>query len=648
MTRRACTALLALAACDLLCALIGGFSLLAPTAAVTPWGLALRLAAFYTLFALRFRVLAAPGRALSSAHLVLVLLLMPTLQQFHFAGGRTGGDGVSYFVYVRSLWKDGDLHFANEYEHYGLQHRPDLMAPTRTGHRRSVFAIGPAVLWTPFFGLGEGLARLQRALVGSADLSGYGPAHVNACSLGSLLYGFALVLLIHDLVGRHFDPGVALATALFTWGGTFLHWYMAQQPLMAHAVSACAAGFCVWLWDRQRAQPTTWGHVRLGLALGLAMTTRWQNGLLLLLPGLDLLARLGRGGAAALPLVLRHGLVLVALLLVGAFPQAAAWKTLFGEWLLTHEPQGIGWLRLWRPFLLETLWSSRHGLFAWTPVLLLAVIGLVPLLRRRFALGAPLLPIVLLTTWVNASAGDWWAGGSYSARRFDPLLLPLALGLAAFLQCAQEFVRRRPQAAAVALLLPAALWSALLVGGDERLPADFPQLVRVAWTRMAARVGSPQTWPASWLFAWRTGLSPAAFDLAVGRYLFFRQGHLAGRIEVGGTRDDGALVVAGFGPTRHVDGAAVRPVTSQARVLAPLDLPETLTVRVRVRGPAELSLAVNGHDLGRVTVPRGGWDEAAWRAVAGLWRRDINDVVLETHAGELLVDGFRFVPEPRR
>jgi hypothetical protein len=631
---------------DLLCALVGGFSLAAPASALTPAGLAVRLALFYALFALRFRALAGPGQAVSGAHLLLVALLMPTLQQFQFAGGRTGGDGLGYYVFVRSLWKDGDLHFANEYEHYGYQDRADMMAPTRTGHRRSVFSIGPAVLWTPFFGIGEGIGRLHRQLGAEVDLSGYGAVHVNACSLGSLLYGFLLVLLIHDLARRHFAPGLALLAALATWGGTFLHWYMVQHPLMAHALSGCAAGFVVWLWDRQRAQPSAWGHARLGLALGLAMTTRWQSGLLLLLPGLDLLARLWRERAAALPSVLRHGAALGALVAIGAFPQMAAWKTLFDEWLLTHPPHGIGWVRLWRPYLLETLWSSRHGLFAWTPVFLPAFLGLWPLVRRRFVLGAPLVPIVLFTTWVNSGAGDWWAGGAYSLRRFDPLLLPLALGLAAFFERAQEWVRRRPEVVAALLLVPVAAWSLLLSPGDSRLPPHFPQLARVAWLRMADAVGSPQTWPASWLFAWRTGRPPGAYDLAVGRYLFFRQGNLGGRIELGGARDDGGLLAEGFGPPVHEDGAEARTVRTRARAFAPLDLPETLTVRVRLRGPASVALAVNGHDLGVATLGAG-WVEASWRADARLWRKDLNDVVLETRSGPVLVDYFQFQQEPR-
>ena len=59
----------------------------------------------------------------------VLLLLLPTLVQFHVAGGALNGDGVMYYVYVRSLVKDADLDFTNEYTHYGLIEREDLAVP---------------------------------------------------------------------------------------------------------------------------------------------------------------------------------------------------------------------------------------------------------------------------------------------------------------------------------------------------------------------------------------------------------------------------------------------------------------------------------------------------------------------------------------
>ena len=246
---------------------------------------------------LAFRAWRGPGpRSAGGPPLVLVALLLLSVVQFHVGGGRIAGDGVSYYVYVRSLLKDADLDFTNEYTHYEMIDRADLKVPTRTGHRRSIFSAGPGLAWIPFFAAGEIVGRAQRALGGEVDLSGYGPVHVNAVALGSLLYGFAAVLLIHDLLRRHFPHDTALLGAVLAWWATFLHWYMVHQPTMSHAVSAAGAALVVWLWDGQRRRPTSWSALALGLAIGFAMCLRWQNALLLLLPAWDALMAIRRGG----------------------------------------------------------------------------------------------------------------------------------------------------------------------------------------------------------------------------------------------------------------------------------------------------------------------------------------------------------------
>src|SRR5262249_19362940 len=158
--------------------------------------------------------------------LLLVVLLLGALVPFHVGGGRLGGDGVSYYVFVRSLAKDGDVDLANEYAHYGMLERSDLRVPTKTGLRRSIFSIGPALVWLPSFLGGEVIGRAEQLLGLAVDLPGSGPVHVNAVALGSLLYGFATVWLVHAVLRRHFTEGLALGAALLVWGATFLPWYM--------------------------------------------------------------------------------------------------------------------------------------------------------------------------------------------------------------------------------------------------------------------------------------------------------------------------------------------------------------------------------------------------------------------------------------
>jgi len=593
-----------------------------------------------------------PSAALAVARgrAVLLLLLLPTLVHFHAAGGRISGDGVSYYVYVRSLAVDGDLDFTNEYTHYGLIAREDLAVPTRTGLRRSIFAVGPALVWIPFFAAGEAVARVASMLGTPVDLSGYGPYHVNAVALGSLLLGFAAVLLVHDFAARHFEAGVALIAAAAVWLATFLYWYMVQQPTMSHAPSVFGAALVVWLWDRQRAHRTPAGFLLLGVVIGLAMCLRWQNAALGLLPAFDL----ATGSATGLRRMGAGALALAAGAIAGALPQMAAWHALYGEWVLLDPPHGADFLRLGRPFVLETLFSSRHGLLSWTPLLWLGYLGLGPLLRTRRALALPLLAPAVVMTYVNMCSGDWWAGGSFSNRRFDSLLPVLAPGVAASVEWLAGTIARRP------VLVPAALAAAVgalnvaVLEGVRKSASPaasiaFADTVEIGARQLADALGSPPTWPASWAFAWRHRLSPRQYDLLVGRYLFYRQNNLQGRIDLGGPGDE-PMLGEGWGARAMHDGSEARPLQGRGRILAPLDVPEDIEVAVRAHADVAIVVraSVNGRDAGTFSAGPG-WAEHRLAIGRDRWRRDLNDFVLEAEARGVWVDSVDFsragVPE---
>ncbi len=627
--RRVLTALLAILAGDLLGVMItGSDSLLTPTSPVGVRGFVVRLGVLGLLLVVRTRVFVSRKDRWTVARLGLALLLLPTLLQFQFAGGRVNGDGVMYYVYVRSMWKDFDLDFTNEYSHYGLLGRADqpaLSVPTKTGKRRSIFSIGPAVVGSPFFLLGEGVGRLQSLCDPDVDLSGYGPVHRNAVALGSLLMGFAGVLLIHDLARRHFSPQAALGAALLAWGGSFLHWYMVQQPTTSHAPSVFAAALTLWLWDRNRDRRGLAGYCLLGLVLGIAMSIRWQNGLLLLLPGLELGARLSRA-RTSWPRVLAGGSLLAAGALAGVLPQMGSWKVLYDAWVLPYPPHGRDFLRLDHPFVLQTLFSSRHGLLSWTPVFWAGYLGFLPLLRRRPQLAWPLVPPLLAMTYVNMCSGDWWAGASFSNRRFDSLLPILALGFAASWEAGRRWFGRRPAGVLALAVAPFLLWNGLGLGQPGR-PISLAAQLGLRADRLVDTLGSPSTWPASWLFAWQQRRPASQYDRLVGRYLFYRQQNLGGVVEVG--EGDEALLAEGWGPVVDWGERKARRISGRARLFAPLDVAEELEVSVRARADAEtvLGVEVNGRAAGALWVGTTGSNRRL-RVDAAFWRRELNDVVI--------------------
>jgi len=659
MLRRVTGAALGVLAADLLLIMImGGRSLLLPfgQSPVSALGFGLRAALVGLLFVLRFWSLLPRPERPSGGALVLGLLLLPTLAQFQFAGGRINGDGLSYYVFVHSLWKDGDFDLTNEYEHFGMLSRGDLQMPTKTGLRRTIYSVGPAVVWGPFFGLGELVGRADRALGGDPDLSGYGPYHRNAVALGSLLYGFFALLLIHGLLRRHFSGATALAAVLLVYFATFHYWYMVFQPTYSHAASTFFAALAITLWERGRARSGSLAFMALGLVLGLAMSVRWQNGILLLLPGLDLAQRWQKTPQALSRLALLAG-ALAGATLIGALPQLLAWKAIYGYWILPYPPQGPGFVRLHHPFVLETLFSSRHGLLSWTPVFWLGFLGMLPLAKRGPALAlAFALPLVLMT-WVNMGVADYWGGASFSNRRFDSLLPVFAFGFAASIDVLRRVVARQPRAVTFAVAAPLCAWN-LVLAEQLRLnwiPADdtvaFSTLARNAAQLVSDRVGFPTTWPASWIFAARHG-RPGQYDLVVGRYLFYMQNNLGGSVEIGAAGDE-ALLAEGWSGIEDSDGVASRRIKQRARLFASLDGPEDLEIRLRVNAPEprRLRVLVNGRPAGEVWAGSG-WAEQRVAVPASFWRREVNEIAFVTEGStDVRIDFVSFVrtsPNPRR
>src|SRR5262249_40433235 len=157
---------------------------------------------------------------------------------------------------------------------------------------------------------------------------------------------------------------------------------------------------------------------------------------------------------------------------LGASPQLLAWRAIFGEYLLSEPPHGRDFLRLGHPYLLNTFFSSRHGLLYWTPLLWAGFLGLLLLWRRDRRLALLLLPPVAVRSYVNVGWGDWWAGGSFSNRRFDSLLPLLAIGLALCLAALQRALERRPAALLVAAGLVLSAWNLLQMQQyrDNRIP----------------------------------------------------------------------------------------------------------------------------------------------------------------------------------
>jgi hypothetical protein len=396
-----------------------------------------------------------PGRRLLLAVFVVTLPLV-TLKV-------RGADEIQYFSHLRSLVFDRDLDFANEYAHFherdpqGLAGFKSTFMDKReplTGRRINFTPVGTALLWSPFYLLAHAGVGLARALGAEVEADGFSRPYLAAVCYASALYALLGLLLIHDglvRAGGFGDLDAALALAAL-WLATPLLYYVTLAPAFSHAGSLFVIALVIWLWLRLRARPESGlgGWALLGAAVGLAGLVREQDALIGIVPAADLALRAWR--RAEWRQAITRGLVLGAGAVVVFLPQLLAYRALNGAFgpsrLVTQK------MRYLSPHFLEVLAHPGHGLFVWSPLLLLAVAGLVLAWRRGDGAVPPLALALLLQVWINGSVDSWSQAGAFGSRRFVGITVVFAWGLAAVL----EVVRPRLRTWGTAGLLAVFVW----------------------------------------------------------------------------------------------------------------------------------------------------------------------------------------------
>ncbi len=536
--------------------------------------------------------------------LVLAALLVPTYVD-HTRRIEIG-DPVHYYSSLRSMLFDADLRLANDYGLLGW-----------AGHEgENAQPIGAPLLWSPFVLLVH-LGREAARPFGLPAPDGTEPIYAATVSLATFVYGAAGLFVLMAALRRFVSPAAALWTTVLCWVGSPLRFYLSVMPAMAHGIEFAAAALTLWTYLRLREASEPARVVRAaaacGVAVGLAFLARSQDGLLLILPGLELALRLKT--PADRRAVARAIAAFGGAFAVTALPQVLAWQAMFGRpFLVPHERlHGAAFMSLSHPRLLDALVDARGGLFVTHPLMLAAVAGLVLLLRRdpRYVLGVA--PVLLAMWYVNASVFDW-----YHVRRYTGVVPLLAPGLAVLLAPLAR--------AAVPMVLIAflALRYDLAVDALRPLPGVAVP-VRSALARVADDLAAG---------TYRT-LEPLAPGAAVRLLAAYTGEPLldgdATHVDLG---HEAALLRLPE-PARHLseptveDGEAARWVTDRnARLALPIDAPGGVVLRLRARAletPDAQSMEVlwNGVPVGRSPmVPA--WSEYRFDVPPEAMRRGTN------------------------
>jgi len=315
-------------------------------------------------------------------------------------------------------------------------------------------------------------------------------------------------------------------------------------------------------------------------------------------------------------------------------PQMLAWKAIYGHYLAVSP---VGPQLFWaHPHLVDVVFASQNGLFATSPILYVAAIGLVIFARRRPAIGVPSLIVIAAMIYFNASIQDWWGSAGYGGRRFDGTLPLFVLGAAAAIEGSAALLARRPRLVAAAVLACLAMWNATFLaaarGGavTAGAPTSFDD-AGAAQARILHRwIGHPFSYPANLWFAATHRVSPANYDLPTTSFM----GEAIrpfGRIDVGG--DDRAFLLAGWFSPEREGGLSFRWATQQAALSIPLSFATDADLQIRLRAfpltgePQTVTIETGGARIGPLPVGTV-WQMVVAPIPRAAWRAGPNQIVL--------------------
>lgn len=277
------------------------------------------------------------------------------------------GDGIYYYSWLRNAVVD---------------HTIEVAAP---GNK---YSIGPAILWSPGFLFVHAIVRG----------TGYELPYQLAVGFMSVCYALIGLLLLYRFV--QLPALVAIA------GASNLLFYGSVDTVNSHALSFFAV--CLYL-SFLYAKQKNW--FLIGACLSLITLIRPQDIILAILCFSFARTLLAKQGESLKKFVL-------GFFVVFSF-QLFTWYATTGSFTSPYLTGSEGFDFL-HPHILEVLFSPQNGLFLWTPIVLLGLLGL----RNKL-----MIFVVLLQMYFVASWSSWNQGASFSGRMFVSVLPLIGIGL---------------------------------------------------------------------------------------------------------------------------------------------------------------------------------------------------------------------------
>ncbi|MFZ1677769.1 MAG: hypothetical protein WAT91_10880, partial [Saprospiraceae bacterium] len=263
-----------------------------------------------------------------------------------------------------------------------------------SGNRVNKYAIGQAIMYSPFFLLAHTYAKITK----SYPADGYSKPYQVAIWLGSFLMSLLGLLLLRQIFLLYFKDQT-VAWVLFALG-LATNWmeYASISNGMNHTwlfTLMCGLILFSYRFYKKMDWASTFG---IGVCLGLATLTRPTEIIWVFVPLLwgiqslrERITLLFQQWKKCLVAVVIAGLIISI--------QLIYWKSVAGEWIVySYGEQGFNWLhpRIWRGLM-----GVNVGWWIYTPMMLISLIGFFSLYKKKKPLFWPAFVTSILAIYIT-------------------------------------------------------------------------------------------------------------------------------------------------------------------------------------------------------------------------------------------------------
>lgn len=346
-------------------------------------------------------------------------------------------DAFGYYLYLPATFIHGDplledtswIYEANDaYELTGSVYQ---LSSNSDGEPMYFFQMGMAWFYLPFFAAAHAIVT---TLGFPAD--GFSLPYQLALAVGCILYTIIGFLFLRKILLRFVSERNAAITLLLIFFGTNAIEHLTIKNLETINVLFMLCAMVVWYTIRWYDSGKNRYAFLIAVAGSLMALVKPSEATIVLIPLLW-----GISSISSLKTRFRFFWAKRQTLLVGAFiallivtPQLLYWYLKTGSPIFdSYVNPGVG-LDFASPHVLDVLFSYRKGWFVYTPLMLLAVLGLVMLVKKAPGLALPIITYVCIELWVVSSWTEWWYGAAFSCRPMIVTYPLLAIALALLLK----------------------------------------------------------------------------------------------------------------------------------------------------------------------------------------------------------------------